>query len=138
MVSDIATPTGNRIRSLRQSRGWAQKRLAHEAGVPRPWLSLVETGDIEIPGSDRLNDVAKALGVDSDYLLTGEQLDGVTLTVAPDEVEDVSQFRQLPRWARQIGLAAGKAAKGMSPVGYEPADPVRDDSEQEGGQKPAE
>lgn len=66
------TELGARIRALRLERGWTQEDLAREAGVKRAWLSLVEQGirrkNLNLEYMER---VARALGVDLRYLITG-------------------------------------------------------------------
>src|SRR5690242_18058730 len=71
MVQLMASPVGNRIRELRKQRGLTQGQIAAFAGVTRGWLSLVESGDTPNPGGERLDRVARILGVSSRYLLTG-------------------------------------------------------------------
>jgi SOS-response transcriptional repressor LexA/DNA-binding XRE family transcriptional regulator len=60
---------GNLIREYREKRGLTQGQLAQYAQVPRPWLSVVETGRIEKPERDRLTAVAKVLRIDPERFL---------------------------------------------------------------------
>lgn len=71
----IAVPIGMRIKELREAAGWTQSELAARAGVSQSRLSRWESsGD-----GDRLEryvraviSVARALGADACWLLTGE------------------------------------------------------------------
>lgn len=63
---------GRRIVRLRKAGRLTQGQLALAAGVDRSWLSLVETGAIADPGGQRLDKVARKLGVTSHFLLTGD------------------------------------------------------------------
>ena len=54
-------------------KGWLQKELAREAGLKRTQIQAVESGTMVDPGSHDLYAIARALGVSSDYLLTGYQ-----------------------------------------------------------------
>jgi transcriptional regulator with XRE-family HTH domain len=110
-----ATPVGNRIRSLRDDRGWSQKQLAYEARVPRPWLSLVETGDIERPSADRVEQLARALGVTSRYILSGAR-------EAEVDLEDIRFQAREPRIKRWLNRLADSMLEDV---------PIKDDSPDE-------
>jgi transcriptional regulator with XRE-family HTH domain len=107
-VTDAST-LADRIISLRQQRGWTQQDLAHKAGVPRPWLSLVEIGDIAHPSADRLQRIANVLGIDSKYLLSGSaDARRIPLYVDADIVGDLSEFASWDEVTRRASLAAGR------------------------------
>lgn len=53
---------GDRIRALRQDRGWSQERLAERAGVHRTYLSSLERGERNV-SLDNIYAIAEALGV---------------------------------------------------------------------------
>ena len=44
MASDVQTLLGNRIRKLRQDRGWRQLDLAEQAGLNENYISDLELG----------------------------------------------------------------------------------------------
>lgn len=44
MSTDIRVRLGNRVRKLRQERGWTQVELAEMLGIDRSYLSEIETG----------------------------------------------------------------------------------------------
>lgn len=52
-----------RIRTIRESRGMSQRRLAARMDVPRTWISKVETGRA-CPTLWSLHRIVKALGVE--------------------------------------------------------------------------
>lgn len=43
-MNRISKEVGNRIRNLREERGWNQEELAHRAGINRTFLGEVERG----------------------------------------------------------------------------------------------
>lgn len=54
---------GNLIRSLRESTGWSQKRLAVETGLSQGYLCSIESDKIENPRYKTILSLARALGV---------------------------------------------------------------------------
>ena len=64
---------GDRIKEVREVRGWTQERLAKETGISKGFLSEIEnnkgTGNM---GADYVLRIANALGVSLDYLMKGE------------------------------------------------------------------
>jgi transcriptional regulator with XRE-family HTH domain len=62
---------GERIKQVREARGWTQERLADEAKISRGFLSEVEKHGKNI-SLDLLLRVATALGASVGYLATGE------------------------------------------------------------------
>ena len=79
MATDTLTPrphetltVGERIRRLRRTKGWRQVELAAEGGVTRHTVAMWEP-DCYLPKVVRLFDLARALGVSMDYVLTGER-----------------------------------------------------------------
>ena len=67
-----AKAVGERIRSLRDSKGITQEYLAEKFGSKIETIRNYETGKSEIP-SDRLALLAKILDTSSDYILCGDQ-----------------------------------------------------------------
>ena len=67
-----AKAVGERIRSLRDSKGITQEYLAEKFGSKIETIRNYETGKSEIP-SDRLALLAKILDTTSDYILYGDQ-----------------------------------------------------------------
>lgn len=62
---------GERIKEVRESKGWTQEKLADESGISKSFLSEVENKGKNI-GLELLLDVAHALGASVQYLATGE------------------------------------------------------------------
>jgi len=63
--------TGDRIRKLREDRGWTQEKLASEAGISKGFLSDVESSNRNI-SSEYVLRIANALGASLDFILRGE------------------------------------------------------------------
>lgn len=62
---------GERVKSLRQSLGWTQDKLAQETQISKSFLSEVENDKANISG-DNLLKIANVLNVSLDYLMKGE------------------------------------------------------------------
>src|SRR4051795_5330726 len=60
---------GKRLRNIRRSRMWNQRKLAEEAGVSPTTVSGIETGRIARPHFGTLHKLAQALEVDPQELL---------------------------------------------------------------------
>lgn len=59
---------GQKVKRLRESRGWSQAELARRAGITKSAISTYELG-IRTPSADVVCAFAKAFGVSADYLL---------------------------------------------------------------------
>ncbi|MDR3404775.1 MAG: helix-turn-helix transcriptional regulator [Chthoniobacter sp.] len=66
---------GDRIRARRQALAWTLDRLAAEAEVSKGFLSELENGNRKSAGSDYLKQIAKALSVPVDHLISGTPLE---------------------------------------------------------------
>ena len=73
---------GERIRKRRNELGWTQDLLAKKAGVSKSFLSDLENGKRNV-GADTLYDIARALSLSLDYLMTGKEGE----TEPPSEVQ---------------------------------------------------
>ena len=62
---------GSRIRRRREALGWIQEELATKAKISKSFLSDLENGKRNV-GADKLLDIARALNLSLDYLMTGE------------------------------------------------------------------
>lgn len=86
-------PTGERIREVREARGWTQQALADKAGLSKGFLSDVENGHRGI-SSDNLLKIANALEATLDYLTGNEDQIGVaqrrTEVVVPRALSQVA------------------------------------------------
>jgi transcriptional regulator with XRE-family HTH domain len=58
-----------RLRALRKARGWTQQDLSRVSGLTRSHISRRERGDIQLPSSERLRQLATALDTSLDDLL---------------------------------------------------------------------
>ena len=64
---------GDRIKALRKQQGLTQRKLAQAAaGLSSAAISQIERGDAD-PNANTLHQIAKALRVTTDFLLTGEK-----------------------------------------------------------------
>lgn len=61
---------GERIKARRTDLGWTQDQLAEKAGISKGFLSDLENGKRSV-SADKLLDIARALGVSLDFLMTG-------------------------------------------------------------------
>jgi len=62
---------GERIKEVRETKGWTQEKLAEESGISKSFLSEVENKGKNI-GLEMLLNIAQALGASVQYLATGE------------------------------------------------------------------
>lgn len=62
---------GLRVRRERNRLTWSQEHLAYRSGVNRDTIASLETGKSNAPGADTVYLLARALGVEFEYLLTG-------------------------------------------------------------------
>ena len=68
MATDICVRVGNRIRELRQAKGWSQQMLADHAQIERAHITRLEEGRKEA-GLRVLDRIAEALGVEIEDLV---------------------------------------------------------------------
>jgi transcriptional regulator with XRE-family HTH domain len=61
-MKPIETRLGDRIRLLRESKGWLQRELAKAAGVPLRTIGRIERGEVDVRLST-LARIAHGLGV---------------------------------------------------------------------------
>lgn len=71
--------TSERIKELRQARGWTQADLARRLGVTRNGVNSWEQG-LSMPSPASLVDLARMFSVSTDYLLGVERLDMVNVS----------------------------------------------------------
>src|SRR5262249_60033958 len=86
---------GERIRGRRTELGWTQDQLAQKAGLSKSFLSDLENGKRSV-GANNLLDIARALGVSLDFLMTG--------TASQDQRREVPIPASLARFAAEEGL----------------------------------
>ncbi len=87
---------GERIRERRAELGWTQDQLAQKAGISKSFLSDLENGKRSV-GANNLLDIARALGVSLDFLMTG--------TASQDQRSEVPIPASLARFAAEERLS---------------------------------
>ena len=71
--------TSERIKALREARGWTQAELARRLSITRNGVNSWEQG-LSMPSPACLVDLAKLFSVSTDYLLGVERLETVNVT----------------------------------------------------------
>ena len=84
--------TADRIKALRESRGWTQAELARRMNMTRNGINSWEQG-LSMPSPACLVDLAKLFSVSTDYLLGVERLETVNVTGLNEE--DIALLAQL-------------------------------------------
>lgn len=84
--------TADRIRALREARGWTQVELARRLSITRNGVNSWEQG-LSMPSPACLVDLAKLFSVSTDYLLGVERLETVNVTGLNEE--DIALLAQL-------------------------------------------
>ena len=87
---------GERIKKRRIDLGWTQDHLCQKAGISKGFLSDLENGKRSVSANNLL-DIARALSVSLDYLMTGE--------ASKDQQSDVPIPASLARFAAEEGLS---------------------------------
>jgi len=88
---------GDRIKERRLALGWTLDRLAGEAKISKGFLSDLENGRRESASGQYLSNIARALGVSLDFLISG----GGNLP----QGEKVQVPASLAAFAQQAGLS---------------------------------
>ena len=73
-MASNANPIAQRVRALREEKGWSQERLAEVSGLSRDAVSRIERGDRKTPRMATVMAVAEALEVKPSMLLDSEPL----------------------------------------------------------------
>ena len=84
--------TADRIKALREARGWTQAELARKMNMTRNGINSWEQG-LSMPSPPSLVDLARLFSVSTDYLLCVEKHSTVNVT-GRDE-KDVALLAQL-------------------------------------------
>ncbi len=84
--------TADRIKALREARGWTQAELARRLNITRNGVNSWEQG-LSMPSPTCLVDLAKLFSVSTDYLLGVERLEMVNVTGLDEK--DVAILAQL-------------------------------------------
>lgn len=115
---------GRRIRLLREMAGLSQQQLAEMVGISRSAVAFWETGRSGHVGK-HLGEVAKALGVEPEVLLTGMMFKEITETLTPDESAFLALYRRLDpliklqaqKWIERRVRQAEQAARSAAAAG---------------------
>ena len=84
--------TAERIKALREARGWTQAGLARRINITRNGVNSWEQG-LSMPSPACLVDLSKVFSVSTDYLLGVERLETVNVTGLDEK--DVAMLAQL-------------------------------------------
>jgi transcriptional regulator with XRE-family HTH domain len=87
---------GERIRQRRKQLGWTQDELGRKAGISKGFLSNLENSMRSV-GAEKLYDIARALGVSLDHLMTGSDVD--------TPAQDVQIPKSLADFAQREGVS---------------------------------
>ena len=90
--------TSERIKALREARGWTQAELARRLNITRNGVNSWEQG-LSMPSPACLVDLAKLFSVSTDYLLGVERLETVNVTGLDEK--DVAMLAQLAERLRE-------------------------------------
>lgn len=101
---------GNRIRSVRESRGYTQSDLAHEVGLTQPAIGKIESGKSKVE-LENLYNLANALGCSVAYLL-GVGTDKLTA----NEDDLLETYRSAPDGTKAMILVALQAWVRLTPA----------------------
>ena len=91
--------TADRIKALREARGWTQAELARRLNITRNGVNSWEQG-LSMPSPACLVDLAKLFSVSTDYLLGVERLEAVNVTGLNEE--DIAILARLADRLREI------------------------------------
>lgn len=92
-----------KIRDLRQARGWTQAELARRMGITRNGINSWEQG-LSMPSPGSLVDLSRIFLVSTDYLLGVERLE--TINVSGLDEREVALLAELADRLRGRGEAA--------------------------------
>ena len=90
--------SADRIKALREARGWTQAELARRLNITRNGVNSWEQG-LSMPSPACLVDLAKLFSVSTDYLLGVERLETVNVTGLDEK--DVAMLAQLAERLRE-------------------------------------
>jgi transcriptional regulator with XRE-family HTH domain len=65
----MLTTLSEKLKSLRQKKEWSLDDLAREAGASKSYLWELENRPERKPSAEKLTDIARVLGVTTEYLL---------------------------------------------------------------------
>ena len=89
---EVVQVIAEKIKALRQARGWTQSELARRMGVTRNGINSWEQG-LSMPSLSSLVELAKTFSVTTDYLLGLEHLQ--TINVSGLSERDVALLAEI-------------------------------------------
>lgn len=95
---------GERIKARRDELGWTQDELATKAKISKSFLSDLENGKRNV-GADKLLDIARALSLSLDFLMTGK----ISKVQAEEPAEEVQIPKALAAFAAEEGISFRQA-----------------------------
>lgn len=98
----LMSTIGERIKEARQRAGLTRAEVAAKAGIAYPTLAGIENGDQR--GTTRLPAIASALGVSSEWLLTGKGA-----LAGPEVDPNAGDYMDVIGYSQAVGLGAGGA-----------------------------
>ncbi len=117
---------GDRIRAKREAAGMSQAELGAELGVAPQQISKYERHDRpNIPRTDKIERLARALDVNANWLITGTEFftEGVA-SLSDDEVRALAVVRQIPPHRRADWFRIGVVlSQRLPPEDAEDSDP---------------
>ncbi|QDT59451.1 HTH-type transcriptional regulator Xre [Stieleria bergensis] len=99
------TTVGERIKARREELDWTQDDLATKASISKSFLSDLENGKRNV-GADKLLDIARALSLSLDYLMTGKDAKS---TETKKNEKEVQIPKALAEFAGDEGLSFRQA-----------------------------
>lgn len=100
---------GERVRTMRLSRGWTQVKLAEESGIGQSAISSIETGSTKWLRGGNLLRIAAALAVHPRWLQTGAGDPQAAIESSTEDAILHELARQLSPQNRAAWIAAGTA-----------------------------
>ena len=107
---------GSRIKSLRNSKGLTQVKLASLAQITQSSLSELERGDTKKGFGETIVRLAIALGTSPEWLATGKGNPTERIEANVDESEAIAIYRALPLSLRSAWIASGRAMLATLPA----------------------
>jgi transcriptional regulator with XRE-family HTH domain len=84
----MANALGDKVRDLRKKKGLTLEELAHAIGSGKSYIWELENKGVKRPSAEKLNEIAKILGVTPEYL-TDESAE-----IIEDDAVDQAFFRK--------------------------------------------
>jgi transcriptional regulator with XRE-family HTH domain len=108
---EVPMPMGEKIQSLRTSKGWSQEDLAKKMGTTAPNVSRWENNH-GIPSVESLKDLSKFFGVSVDYFLFEDT--PARPTVGFNDPELAEQFTQIDQLDELSRAAVKRIIKALT------------------------